>query len=885
MKKYILYIFLLIPILAWAAATTIISSGNWDDTAIWSGGNIADDIAEDADMVNNIGTATIRNGFSYIISNFDMNNGNTLIIDTGGSLTIGSSSDVQSLNSGNSTAIIVNGNLEIWGDLNLSNLLTLSISGGIIIHGDLNLGNDGFLDIQGNMTIEGDLNGGDNTDINVDGILNIIGLIDVGVNSDLTGSGTLNLGGSCSGPSGFCDAALMNRTIPVILGCPSDISTSLTGPGCLESVSWTEPTSFNSVSFTSTHSPGNFFPGGATTVTYTATNKVGITTTCTFDVIVTEDTAPTISNCPTDIIINVKGENCVRTATWTAPTATDNCLVDSFTSNYNPGDMLPMGTTTVTYTATDRSGNTATCSFDVTVIENINPTISNCPTNIIINTSAAGCGETVNWVLPVALDNCSIVSFSSTHSPGSFFPIGTSTVTYVATDISGTTATCSFDVIVSDLTKPVISNCPADINVSISALGCNQVVSWTEPTATDNCSILSFAGTNSPGNIFPVGTTTVSYIATDASGNSSTCNFNVIVTDDTNPVIKNCPPNIIVDINDTGCEKVVSWSPPSATDNCSITSFLSTHKPGDIFPSGSTTVIYTAMDPSGNTATCSFDVIVNEVTLPKFDFCPTSVNIAEFDLVQQTAIVTWLEPVASDNCGLPTISSNFNSGDSFPAGVTSISYTAIDASGNTANCEFEFEVIGNKLPIASTLLINALSGNSEEICLEVKDPDNDNLIITDISYDMLNGEIEQRSKDGQLCLAYTSYSDFEGEEILYVTVCDDGVPSACIDVEVRISVILDLNLTFYKAFTPNGDNINDVWAIKNIENYPDNNVMIFDRLGGVIFSVNGYDNVDLVWDGRSNQTGQDIAPSGTYFYKIDLGNNTSASKGYVELIR
>ena len=55
------------------------------------------------------------------------------------------------------------------------------------------------------------------------------------------------------------------------------------------------------------------------------------------------------------------------TVSWTAPTATDNSGTQTLTSDYNPGDSFPIGTTTVTYTSTDAAGNTATCSFDVIV--------------------------------------------------------------------------------------------------------------------------------------------------------------------------------------------------------------------------------------------------------------------------------------------------------------------------------------------------------------------------------------------------------------------------------------------------------------------------------------------------------------------------------------
>ena len=56
--------------------------------------------------------------------------------------------------------------------------------------------------------------------------------------------------------------------------------------------------------------------------------------------------------------------------TWTPPTATDNSGMVTLTSDNNPGHSFAIGTTQVTYNATDGSGNLATCSFNVTVVGN-----------------------------------------------------------------------------------------------------------------------------------------------------------------------------------------------------------------------------------------------------------------------------------------------------------------------------------------------------------------------------------------------------------------------------------------------------------------------------------------------------------------------------------
>jgi len=67
---------------------------------------------------------------------------------------------------------------------------------------------------------------------------------------------------------------------------------------------------------------------------------------------------------------------CTAVVTWNAPTASDNCAIDTFTSTHNPGDTFDVGTTPVTYTATDVNGNVSTCTFNVTVEDNEDPTIT-----------------------------------------------------------------------------------------------------------------------------------------------------------------------------------------------------------------------------------------------------------------------------------------------------------------------------------------------------------------------------------------------------------------------------------------------------------------------------------------------------------------------------
>ncbi|RYZ56040.1 MAG: HYR domain-containing protein [Sphingobacteriales bacterium] len=251
-------------------------------------------------------------------------------------------------------------------------------------------------------------------------------------------------------------------------------------------------------------------------------------------------------------------------------TGTDNCGTVTFTQSPVAGTILTSShnaTHNVVVTANDGNGNTTPQTVVMTALDNTIPAIT-APAPVTATTGTGTCTASgVPLGNAVFTDNCS-GAIVSNDAPA-FFPIGNTTVTWTVTDAAGLTASASQTVSVTDDQHPVIDGLPADIVVSNDPGQCGAAVSWPTPTATDNCpdAVLALTGGISNGGMFPKGTTTVTYTATDATGNNTSASFSVTVNDTELPVMA-CSPDLNLTNTPGDCGAFVYYPVPTATDNC-----------------------------------------------------------------------------------------------------------------------------------------------------------------------------------------------------------------------------------------------------------------------------------------------------------------------------
>jgi hypothetical protein len=386
---------------------------------------------------------------------------------------------------------------------------------------------------------------------------------------------------------------VVQDTTPPLIAAPGNITTSTANPAGT-TVHYDVPSATDMVDgadpVTCSPPPEANFAVGTTAVTCTSTDSHGNTATSTFSVTVTIiDTTPPVVTVPDDMTVN-SGSASGTTVNYST-SATDN--VDGpLTPSCNPssGNTFLIGTTTVTCTATDSNGNTATASFRITVVlvDATPPTFQNVPANRKAEANGPS-GSVVTYTTPTATDETDgpIAQVMCAPASGSTFPLGTTTVTCSATDSNGNTGTASFTIQVVDSTPPHLI-VPADLGVDASsaagaAASDPPVAAWLASASALDLVDPHPSLTNNAPSTLPVGATIVTFVARDASGNTASSTARIDVRPQpapgttppsppapgTNPPpIDRQPPDDVGALSATAGDRVVKlvWKRPAAQD-------------------------------------------------------------------------------------------------------------------------------------------------------------------------------------------------------------------------------------------------------------------------------------------------------------------------------
>lgn len=346
------------------------------------------------------------------------------------------------------------------------------------------------------------------------------------------------------------------------------------------------------------------------------------------------------------------------------------------------GSLFGYGETVVTMVVTDAAFDIKkTNTFKVTVTDTEPPALT-CPEPIVQSTAPGQCLALVSVVPPVATDNCgaAVGGVRSDELPlNAAYPKGVTTITWTATDAAGNSTNCTQTITVVDTEKPVIT-CPVSITASTGPDGCSAMVSVTQATATDNCSgIITITGVRGDelalGAAYPKGVTTITWKATDAAGNSSTCIQTVTVNDTVLPMAKAKPATVLLDAHGNASITAAQLNDGS-TDNCGIQSITISKTSFNCSNLGPNSVTLTVTDTSGNvsSATTTVTLLDNIAPVPNAfaatvtGNCSTPVSLPLLSALDNcSGVVTGTTPTRVFSA----------------SGTYSVPWTFRDASGNT----------------------------------------------------------------------------------------------------------------------------------------------------------------------------------------------------------
>jgi hypothetical protein len=428
--------------------------------------------------------------------------------------------------------------------------------------------------------------------------------------------------------------------------------------------------------------------------TYSVTDACGNSINVTQNLIRTVDTTPPTASNPANITLS--GCN----GTFPSPDITvvadeaDNCSGTITVAHVSDGTPSLVGcteTTVRTYSVTDACGNSINVTQNlIRTVDATPPTASN-PANITLS----GCNGTFPTpeitVVADEADNCSgtiTVAYISDGTPSLVGCTETTVRTYSVTDACGNSMNVTQNLIRTVDTTPPSFTCPSTITQSSDSGICGAAINITNPTPTDNCGTPNIIGIRNDAialnAVYPVGTTVITWTATDACGLTSSCTQSVIVSDNELPELMNCPSNIVV--CQTNAE--VTFTNPTATDNCAgVVVNQSTGLPsGATYPVGVTTNTFIAQDlANNNSAPCIFTVTVvanpTGGSITATEFCSGASVVSTVAGVSNATQYFWNLPAQLS--GSSTTNSITLSGTQ--AGTYTITVTPQNVAGTTCN--------------------------------------------------------------------------------------------------------------------------------------------------------------------------------------------------------
>ncbi|WP_435132807.1 HYR-like domain-containing protein [Formosa sp. A9] len=470
---------------------------------------------------------------------------------------------------------------------------------------------------------------------------------------------------------------------------------------CSDSLTWSND-------FTADAINGSCGADNAITVTFTATDNCGNTSTSMATVTVIDTTAPTPPTAPADVTVECSDD----IPAMIDLTATDNCGEDITVTGVDAvNDADPCNViVTRTWTFTDACGNSSETSQIITVQDTTAPVVDNAPADVTVE-----CSDDLPTMEDLtATDNC-----SGTITASGVETIDNSdacnvliTRTWTFTDTCGNTSTTTQTITVTDDTAPVITSPAEDIVYYCTGEERNPatieawVVIFGGALAEDNCSDVTWTNNYDPSIVNCGEPIEVIFTATDACGNASTTSATYTIVDETGPEIITAAQDITFECDATSGSELQDWlntnGGATATDVCSDTLTWSNDFNADTLvgacgADNAITVTFTATDNCGNTTDTQATITINDDVAPEL---PTNIP-ADVTVACSEDVPAMVDLTATDVCaGDITVTGEDTVNDTDPTNVIiTRSWTFVDDCGNTSVATQTITVQDTEAPV------------------------------------------------------------------------------------------------------------------------------------------------------------------------------------------
>jgi hypothetical protein len=430
---------------------------------------------------------------------------------------------------------------------------------------------------------------------------------------------------------------------------------------------------------------------GTNTVTLTASDLSGNSSSCSSTVTVLEDTPPTAICQNLSVFLDDNGAASI-TPQQVNDGSSDNCGNISLSLDISEFDCSNEGINTVTLTVTDGSSNTNTCTAQINVIDDTVPTAI-CQ-NITVTLGDDGTVTiTAEDVDNGSFDNCVSTTISINVNTFSCMNVGANNVILTVDDNIGSANQCTAIVTVVDDEPPVLvcNDFSVDLNMNNSAtVTTDDLVT----SSSDNCGFANLSLSTVSFDCSNIGLNNVIVTAQDGYGNETQCTSVVTVSENIPPVA-NCK-NATIQLTDLGVGTLTANQiNDNSSDNCGQI-FLSIDQDDfDCSNLGNNIVNLTVEDAQGNQSSCSAQVNVIDDLNPIAICKNITVNLDGNGLAN--ILPQDIDDGSSDNCNITNLGLDFQNFNCNDVGSEIVTLVVTDQSGNSSEC-FGVVTIEDNLP-------------------------------------------------------------------------------------------------------------------------------------------------------------------------------------------